>query len=130
MVCSVMKRVVFLLTLLLGFGAQPALGCTAGEADAHPFRAVASGSVSTAVELDRLGGEQRCECPARTEVTQATVAESAKFALIASFESSAALPDVSLTALRRALDVHGRLLSGASPAGVLPLYLLTARLRC
>lgn len=125
-----MKRVVFLLILLLGFGARPALACTAGEADAQPFRAVTSGSAASAVELDRLVGEQRCECPTRPEVSQATVAEAGKFALIASFENSSALPDASLADLRRALDVHGRLLSDASPSPALPLYLLTARLRC
>lgn len=125
-----MKHLVFALLLLLGFGAQSALACMEGEAGARHVRSVASNSSPTAVEFDRVVHEQRCDCPARADVAQAAVTESEKFALIASFDSFAASPDASFAELRRALDVHGKLLSGASPGSVLPPYLLTARLRC
>ncbi len=125
-----MKRLVFSLIILLSLGAQSALACKDSGAGAHPLHTIASGSTPTAVDFDRLVHEQRCECPARAEAAQATVAGSTKIALVASFDSSAASPDVSLAELRRALDAHGRLLSGVSPDSVLPLYLLTARLRC
>ncbi len=125
-----MKSLVFSLFLLLGFGAQSALACMESEAGAHHFRTVASGSCPIGVEFDRVIHEQRCECPARAEVAQAALTESMKFALIASFDGSAASSGASFADLRRALDAHGRSLSGASPGSVLPLYLLTARLRC
>lgn len=126
-----MKHLVFALLLLLGFGAQSALACMEGEAGARHVRSVASNSSPTAVEFDRVVHEQRCDCPARADVAQAAVTESEKFALIASsFDSSEVSPDASFAELRRALDAHGKLLSGASPGSVLPPYLLTARLRC
>lgn len=127
---TTMKRFVFVLLLPLGFGAQLALACTDGDASAHHVRTVAYDSAPTAVEFDRLVQEQHCDCPAQADVAQAAVAESEKFAFIASFDGSAASPDASFAELRRALDAHGRLCSDASPASVIPPYLLTARLRC
>lgn len=125
-----MKSLVLSLFLLLGFGAQSALACTDGEAGAHHLRTVASGSPSAAVDFDRAAQKQRCECPARAEVAQAALTGSGKFTLIASYDGSAASPDAPYAELRRVLDARGRSLSAASPASVLPPYVLTARLRC
>lgn len=130
MMRAAMKSLVFSLFLLLGCGAQSALACTDAEAGAHHVRTVAYDSAPTAVEFDRLVQEQHCDCPARAEVARAALTESEKFALTASFDSSAASPDAPYAELRRALAARGRSLSGTSPASALPPYLLTARLRC
>ncbi|OGA16549.1 MAG: hypothetical protein A3I63_11755 [Betaproteobacteria bacterium RIFCSPLOWO2_02_FULL_66_14] len=129
-VYAVMKRLVLSLFILLSLGAQSALAYKDRGGGAHPFHTIASGSAPTTVDFDRLVHEQRCDCPARTEAAQATVSGSTKIALVGSFDNSVALPDTSLAELRRALDANGRLLAGVSPDSVLPLYLLTARLRC
>ena len=130
MMRTAMKTLVCVLLLVLGFGAQSALACIGGEAGAHQVRAVASENARADIAIDRVANGQHCDCPGQADVAQAAVAESEKFALIAFFDRSAASPEASFVELRRALDAQTRLLSGASPASVLPPYLLTARLRC
>lgn len=125
-----MKRVVLLLIVLLGFSVQSALACTDGEAGAQPFRTVAFGNAPAAAELDRLVGEQRCDCPARDYGAQAAVIETEKSFLFAPTGGFAAATDPSFAELRRVLDAGSRLHSDAAPALHLPLYLLIARLRC
>lgn len=130
MACSVMNRAVISLILLLGLGAQPALACTGGEADVPPFRTVASDSAPAAVEPDRLAGEQRCDCSAHDDSAQAAVIETEKTFLFALSGGFPAATDSSFAERCRVLDAGNRLHSAAFPALHLPLYLLTARLRC
>lgn len=129
MMRTTVKGVVLALLLLLGFGAQSAPVCVYGETGEH-VRTAASGSFPTAFDFDRVLHEQHCDCPARAEAAQAAVTASEKFTGIASLDGSAASPDTSFAELRRALDAHGKSLSGAAPAPHLAPYLLTARLRC
>lgn len=125
-----MKRIVLLLIVLLGFSAQSALACTEGEAGAQPFRTVSSSSAPAAVELDRLVGERHCDCPTRDDGAQVAVIETGKSILFAPTEGFVAAADPSCAERCRVLDARSRLHSDASPALHLPLYLLTARLRC
>lgn len=125
-----MKRVVLLLIVLLGISAQSALACTEGEAGAQPFRTVSSSSARAAVEPDRVVGERHCDCPMRDDGAQAAVIETGKSILCVPTEGCVAAADPSFAKRCRVLDARSRLHSDASPASHLPLYLLTARVRC
>lgn len=124
-----MQRLVLLLIILLGFGAQSALACTEGEAGVQPLRTVSSSGAPVAFEPDRLVGERHCDCPARDDSVQAAVIETAKSFPLSPTEGFAAAANPLFVERCRVLDARSRLDSDAFPASHLPPYLLTARLR-
>jgi hypothetical protein len=131
---QVMKRILFALLLVAGLFVLPAGACEQSNQPGPAVPHTESTRASTVGAALQASGQifetHRCEFPDYADSIASAAIEPKKAIGTVGIEIPADIFVSSLGDLRHVLEVRGRYLAASAPPGFIPLYLLTARLRC